>query len=255
MHCPSLPCTATGMQCHILALYITRHAAFRPAAALLDVRTKQTNSGWSTDLFPTQSARHNVARPVLAVQLDACEGPGAGQQLGSEAHVGRQAGAVLRDDHAAAHCQLVHSTHLQQLPPVGLHLLWSATSTSAKQKQLSSLKGGVAAAMPTSPLHRQTDRQTDRPTLLQLSSGGWPFSVADSVYCTCRKESCLSPSTALCLPQGPRSVSSCQGRFARQSEWLSERQALCCRSNAMTFKIPAHWRCSRAFDCCAHRAS
>jgi hypothetical protein len=131
MHCPSLPCTATGMQCHILALYITRHAAFRPAAALLDVRTKQTNSGWSTDLFPTQSARHNVARPVLAVQLDACEGPGAGQQLGSEAHVGRQAGAVLRDDHAAAHCQLVHSTHLQQLPPVGLHLLWSASSNLA----------------------------------------------------------------------------------------------------------------------------
>jgi len=119
----SLPCTATAMRRHFLALYSTRNAEFRPAAALLDVKTKQTQPGWSTDLFPTQSAWHNVAWSVLAVQLDAREGSRAGQQLGSQAHVSRQAAAVLRNHHSAAHCQLVHSTHLQQLPPVGLYLL------------------------------------------------------------------------------------------------------------------------------------
>ncbi len=66
MHCPSLPCIATGVYCHFLISYITRNAGNpRPAAALLDVNTKQTQSGWSTDLFPTQSARHNVAGRFL----------------------------------------------------------------------------------------------------------------------------------------------------------------------------------------------
>lgn len=75
------------------------------------------------DLLPTKHPRHNVAGAVPAVQLDACKGPGAGQQLGGQAHVGWQAAEIFRHNCTAPHLQLVHCAHLKQLSPVHLHLL------------------------------------------------------------------------------------------------------------------------------------